>query len=132
MRGDASVSRRSPDAGVPKSSAFLSFTSTQISGILRLLHAAIFVPIFNYHYLDDLSRGRQGTFARRFLEESTGVYAVLLLPPAVLRVARYCVYQVNGLARGRKDRREPRRHAIKRAYPGFVGTSVPQRVGSCA
>jgi two-component system, LytTR family, sensor kinase len=75
----------------------LNLSRAQVWGFLFLLYTAIFVLIFNYHYLDDLSRGRHGTFGMRFLEESTGVYAVLLLLPPVLRVARYCFLKVNGL-----------------------------------
>ena len=77
----------------------LGFTQRQAWGILVAVYTAIFFLIFSYHYLDDLSRARPGTFGIRFLEESTGVYTVLLLLPLVLRVARYCLYKVKGLSR---------------------------------
>ncbi|HYL62577.1 MAG TPA: histidine kinase [Candidatus Methylomirabilis sp.] len=72
---------------------YLDFTRTQTWAILFAVYSAIFILIFGYHYLDDLSRGRTGTFGVRFLEESTGTYSVLLLLPLILRVARYCLYQ---------------------------------------
>lgn len=77
----------------------LSLSRKQIWMLLFLLYTGIFLLMFGYHYLDDLSRGRPGTFAVRFLEESTGVYSVLLILPLVLRVARYCLFQVKGVVR---------------------------------
>jgi two-component system LytT family sensor kinase len=67
--------------------------------ILFLVYTAIFVLIFSYHYLDDLSRQRPGTFAVRFLEEFTGVYTVFLLLPLVLRTADFYLFKVKGWAR---------------------------------
>jgi two-component system, LytTR family, sensor kinase len=77
----------------------LNLSKRQIWALLFLLYTGIFLLMFGYHYLDDLSRGRPGTFAVRFLEESTGVYSVLLLLPLVLRIARYCLFHVHGVVR---------------------------------
>lgn len=78
---------------------YLNFTRTQTWAILFAVYTAIFILVFGYHYLDDLSRGRTGTFGVRFLEESTGTYSVLLLLPLILRVARYSLYQCKGWVR---------------------------------
>jgi signal transduction histidine kinase len=43
---------------------------------------------FGYFYLDDVTRGRHGTLARRLLEESTGAAGAALLFPLVIRLAR--------------------------------------------
>jgi two-component system, LytTR family, sensor kinase len=77
----------------------LNLTRPQVGALLFLLYTGIFLLIFGYHYLDDLSRGRTGTFGIKFLEESTGVYSVLLLLPLVLHVARYCLFHVKSLPR---------------------------------
>ena len=77
----------------------LNLKRSQIWTLLFLLYTGIFLLMFGYHYLDDLSRGRTGTFAVRFLEESTGVYSVLLVLPLILRVARYCFVQVKSVPR---------------------------------
>jgi two-component system LytT family sensor kinase len=77
----------------------LGLTRAQGWGILLLVYTAIFVLIFGYHYLDDLSRQRPGTFAVRFLEEFTGVFTVFLLLPLVLRVAEFYLFKVKGWAR---------------------------------
>lgn len=74
----------------------LNLSGAQVWGLLLVLYTGIFLLMFGYHYLDDLSRGHPGTFAVRFLEESTGVYSVLLLLPLVLRVARYCFFHLAG------------------------------------
>ena len=55
--------------------AFLLFT---LAGLLRFL----------YFYLDDITRGMQGTLVRRVLEESTGAYAALLLFPLIVAAER--------------------------------------------
>jgi sensor histidine kinase YesM len=39
----------------------------------------IFLLIFSYRYLDDLARGRSGTFTVHLIEELTGVYSFALL-----------------------------------------------------
>ena len=78
---------------------YLNFTRTQTWAILFAVYTGIFILVFGYHYLDDLSRGRTGTFGVRFLEESTGTYSVLLLLPLILRVARYSLYQCKGWMR---------------------------------
>jgi two-component system LytT family sensor kinase len=77
----------------------LGLTRAQGWWILFLVYTAIFVLIFSYHYLDDLSRQRPGTFAVRFLEEFTGVYTVFLLLPLVLRAADFYLFKVKGWAR---------------------------------
>src|SRR5580692_3755389 len=74
-------------------------TRAQGWGILFLVYTALFVLFFGYHYLDDLSRQHPGTFAVRFLEESTGVYSVFLLLPLVLRVAEFYLFKVKGWMR---------------------------------
>jgi two-component system, LytTR family, sensor kinase len=40
---------------------------------------AIFLLLFTYRYLDDLANAKTGTFAIRFIEQSTGVYSGTLL-----------------------------------------------------
>jgi hypothetical protein len=55
--------------------AFLLFT---LAGLLRFL----------YFYLDDITRGMQGTLVRRVLEESTGAYGALLLFPLIVMAER--------------------------------------------
>jgi two-component system LytT family sensor kinase len=40
---------------------------------------AIFLLLFSYRYLDDLANAKTGTFAIRFIEQSTGVYSGTLL-----------------------------------------------------
>jgi len=64
-----------------------------------LLFTAIAFFSFSYRYLDDLARGHSGTFARRLLEEATGVYSVLLLLPLVLRFARVYLFEKKGWLR---------------------------------
>lgn len=99
-RGDSrDRSGKAAERQGPTRAGYLGFTQKQAWGILVALYTAIFLLLFSYRYLDDLSRERPGTFGIRFLEESTGVYTVLLLLPLVLRVAKYCLYQVKGLAR---------------------------------
>jgi len=75
----------------------LNLSRAQIWGLLLVLYTGIFLLMFGYHYLDDLSRGHQGTFGVRFLEEWTGVYSVLLLLPLVLRISRYCFFHLGGV-----------------------------------
>ena len=87
------LSHQTPQTGV------LGITRAQGWAILLLVYTAIFVLIFSYHYLDDLSRQRAGTFAVRFLEEFTGVFTVFLLLPLVLRVADFYLFKVQGWAR---------------------------------
>jgi two-component system, LytTR family, sensor kinase len=87
------ASRNEPQAGV------LGLTRAQGWLILFLIYTAIFVLIFGYHYLDDLSRQRPGTFTVRFLEEFTGVYSVFLLLPLVLRAADFYLFKVKGWVR---------------------------------
>ncbi len=49
---------------------------------------AITLLIFCYRYLDDLTRGHQGTFTTRLIEELTGGYSAALLFLLVLKFAR--------------------------------------------
>jgi len=84
-------------AGSNRLPNILNLSRAQIWGLLLVLYTGIFLLMFGYHYLDDLSRGRPGTFGVRFLEEFTGVYSVLLLLPLILRVSRYCFFQVGGV-----------------------------------
>jgi sensor histidine kinase YesM len=77
----------------------LGLTRSQGWGILFLVYTSIFILIFSYRYLDDLSRQRHGTFAVRFLEEFTGVYTVFLILPLVLRVADFYLFKVRGWVR---------------------------------
>jgi two-component system LytT family sensor kinase len=82
-------------ASKPQSNV-LGLSRSQGWAILFVVYTAIFVLILGYHYLDDLSRDRPGTFAVRFLEESTGVYSVFLLLPLVLRAADFYLFKVRG------------------------------------
>jgi len=67
--------------------------------ILFLIYTALGFFFFEYRYLDDLSRHRDGTFGIRLLEEGTGVYTVFLMLPLVLRFARYYLFECQGWAR---------------------------------
>jgi len=89
----AQLTRAARERGV------LGLTRAQGWGILFLVYTALFVLFFGYHYLDDLSRQRPGTFAVRFLEEFTGVYTVFLILPFVLRVADFYLFKVKGWVR---------------------------------
>jgi two-component system, LytTR family, sensor kinase len=72
-------------------------------GVNWALMFALFTALgffsFSYRYLDDLSRAHAGTLPRRLLEESTGVYSVLLLLPLVLRFARSYLFERKGWIR---------------------------------
>jgi two-component system LytT family sensor kinase len=58
-------------------------------GLLALLlWTVIGLLFFSSYYLDDLARMRGGTALRRFVEEMTGAYTVLVLFPAIRFVAR--------------------------------------------
>jgi two-component system, LytTR family, sensor kinase len=48
----------------------------------------VFLLAFLYRYLDDLARGRKGTFAERLIEEATGVYSAALLFLLVVKFGR--------------------------------------------
>ena len=90
---------RNPTPPTPRDTqptGLLGITRAQGWLILFLIYSAIFVLIFSYHYLDDLSRQRPGTFTMRFLEEFTGVYSVFLLLPLVLRAADFYLFKVKG------------------------------------
>lgn len=87
------VPARQTEAGM------LGLSRGQVWGILLLVYTAIFVLIFSYHYLDDLSRERLGTFGVRFLEEGTGVYSAFLLLPLIFRAARFYLFARKGWLR---------------------------------
>jgi hypothetical protein len=57
---------------------------------LRVVGLFAFIGLlnFSYRYLDDLTRGRTGTFHARFIEEFTGVAGAALLFPLLLRGVR--------------------------------------------
>jgi two-component system LytT family sensor kinase len=99
MNRRSSANKTPGMAGNSPQANVLGFSRAQGWGILLLVYTAIFVLIFSYHYLDDLSRQRPGTFAVRFLEEFTGVYTVFLLLPLVLRVADFYLFRIKGWAR---------------------------------
>ena len=81
------ISNRAPHVTVATAqTGVLGLTRAQGWGILFLVYTALFVLVFGYHYLDDLSRQRPGTFAVRFLEEFTG--CLQRFPSAAARVAR--------------------------------------------
>jgi sensor histidine kinase YesM len=67
--------------------------------VLFLIYTAICISEFEYRYLDDLSRQHAGTFARRLLEEATGVYSVFFLLPFIFLLARYYLFECQGWAR---------------------------------
>ncbi len=77
----------------------LGLTRAQGWATLFLVYTALFVLIFGYRYLDDLSRERAGTFGVRFLEECTGVYSAFILLPLVFRAARSYVLVHKGWLR---------------------------------
>lgn len=77
----------------------LGLTRAQGWATLFLVYTALFVLIFGYRYLDDLSRERAGTFGVRFLEECTGVYSAFILLPLVFRTARSYVLARKGWLR---------------------------------
>jgi len=64
-----------------------------------LAYTAIAILLFGYRYLDDLARGRSGTFLIRLLEEGTGVYAFCLLLPLAFRVGRIYLFERKGWLR---------------------------------
>ena len=67
--------------------------------MLFLIYTGFGISALEYRYLDDLSRQHEGTFGRRLLEESTGVYSVFLLLPFVLLLARYYLFECQGWVR---------------------------------
>jgi two-component system LytT family sensor kinase len=74
-------------------------TRVRVWTVLFLIYTGICVSALEYRYLDDLSRQHAGTFGRRLLEESTGVYSVFLLLPLVLLFARYYLFECQGWVR---------------------------------
>jgi two-component system, LytTR family, sensor kinase len=77
----------------------LGLTRAQGWAVLFLVYTGIFVLIFSYRYLDDLSRERPGTFGVRFLEEFTGVYSVFIILPLVIRMAGSYLFKSIGWLR---------------------------------
>lgn len=98
MGESAAGKRANFGSGDEAPARLLNLTKAQVWGILFLVYTALFVLFFGYHYLDDLSRERPGTFGIKFLEESTGVYTVLLLLPLILRAARFYLFDVKSWA----------------------------------
>jgi two-component system, LytTR family, sensor kinase len=85
---DVSSKNPAPHSSLPKQErGVLGLTGAQGWAILFLIYTGIFVLIFSYRFLDDLSRERPGTFGVRFLEEFTGVYSVFVILPLVFRMA---------------------------------------------
>jgi len=99
MKRRSSADKRPRIAGNSQQANLLGLSRAQGWAILFLIYTGIFVLIFSYRYLDDLSRQRPGTFTVRFLEEFTGVYSVFLLLPLVLRVANFYLFTVKGWVR---------------------------------
>src|SRR5271156_730374 len=99
MPEDPNPGRGSHETAKPKPTGVLEFSSAQGWWILLGIYTAIFVLIFGYHYLDDLSRQRLGTFGVRFLEEFTGVYSVFILLPLVFRMAHSYLFRRKGWIR---------------------------------
>src|SRR5579862_6883966 len=58
-----------------------------------LVYAVIFILLFSYRYLDDLTRQHTGTFGVRFLEEFTGVFSFFALLPLMFRAAEYYLFE---------------------------------------
>jgi len=69
--------------------------------LLFLAFTAVAFLLFEYRYLDDLSRGRAGAWKMRALEEGTGVYTFFVLLPALIAVAdKYLFRRVGWWQRG--------------------------------
>lgn len=85
--------RTSSSAKPPRLSA------ARVWSVLFLIYTVICISELEYRYLDDLSRQHAGTFGRRLLEESTGVYSVFLLLPFILLFARYYLFECRGWVR---------------------------------
>jgi two-component system LytT family sensor kinase len=81
--GTPPLTSATPQTGV------LGLTRAQGWGILFLVYTALFVLLFGYHYLDDLSRQHPGTFAVRLLEQGTGTYSAFILLPLILRLVAF-------------------------------------------
>ncbi len=72
------------------------FTSPRVwlAGVISC--SAIGFLLIAYKYLDDLTRGHQGTLPMRLLEEGTGVYTAALLFPAMVFLAlRFRIRRAN-------------------------------------
>ena len=71
----------------------------RVWAVLFLIYTGFGISALEYRYLDDLSRQHEGTFGKRLLEESTGVYSVFLLLPFVFLFARYYLFECRGWVR---------------------------------
>jgi two-component system LytT family sensor kinase len=118
MNRPTPTDRQPHTAGKTAQAGVLGLTRAQGWGILFLVYTALFVLFFSYHYLDDLSRQRPGTFAVRFLEEFTGVFTVFLILPLVLRVADFYLFKVKGWVR------QAAFHLVAAVGFSFVHTSL--------
>jgi two-component system LytT family sensor kinase len=97
---EASSKNPAPRTSIAKEErGVLGLTRAQGWAILFLVYTGIFVLIFSYRYLDDLSRERPGTFGVRFLEEFTGVYSVFVILPLVFRMAGSYLFKSMGWLR---------------------------------
>ena len=99
MNNHASTESATHLAGAAPQAGVLGLSRAQGWGILFFVYSALAVLFFLYHYLDDLSRQRAGTFTLRLLEECTGVYTVFLVLPLVLRVANFYLFKSKGWLR---------------------------------
>jgi two-component system LytT family sensor kinase len=99
MNNHTSTERDTHWAGAAPQAGVLGLSRAQGWGILFFVYSALAVLFFLYHYLDDLSRQRAGTFTLRLLEEFTGVYTVFLVLPLVLRVANLYLFKSKGWLR---------------------------------
>lgn len=95
----SSTDQMERETSAAKKTVVLGLTRAQGWAILFLVYTGIFVLIFSYRYLDDLSRERTGTFGVRFLEEFTGVYSVFLILPLVFRMAGSYLFKSKGWLR---------------------------------
>jgi two-component system, LytTR family, sensor kinase len=98
MSGEASAHGAVSVGETEKLPNLFNLSRAQIWVFLFFVYSAIAFLMFGYHYLDDLSRQHSGTFPIRLLEETTGVYTVLLLLPFILRVVRFCRSGQKGIA----------------------------------
>src|ERR1700675_4888346 len=99
MNNHTATERDTHLAGAAPQAGVLGLSRAQGWGILFFVYSALAVLFFLYHYLDDLSRQRAGTFTLRLLEEFTGVYTVFLVLPLVLRVANFYLFKSKGWLR---------------------------------
>jgi two-component system LytT family sensor kinase len=84
---------------IPSSAKPPRLSPVRVWSVLFLIYTVICISELEYRYLDDLSRQHAGTFGRRLLEESTGVYSVFLLLPFIFLFARYYLFECQGWLR---------------------------------